>query len=62
MRQKSCCLGAAELPMTTIYAISAVGVVVAVLAWKTQAMWAMFAAAAINAAAALLVVRTYFAG
>lgn len=45
--------------MTTIYAISAVGVVAALLAWKTQAMWAMFAAAAINAVAAWLILSTY---
>jgi hypothetical protein len=45
--------------MTTIYAVSVVGVVVALLAWKTQAMWAMFAAAAINAAAAWLILSAY---
>lgn len=47
--------------MSLIYAISAVGVVVAVIAWKTQAMWAMFAAAAINAAAFLIILMTYLA-
>ncbi len=46
--------------MTTIYVISAVGIVVALLAWKTQAMWAMFAAAAINAAAFLIILVSYF--
>lgn len=45
--------------MTTIYAISTVGVVVALLAWKTQATWGMFAAAAINAAAAWLILSAY---
>ena len=45
--------------MITTYAISAVGVVVALLAWKTQTMWAMFAAAAINAAAAWLILSAY---
>jgi hypothetical protein len=44
--------------MSLIYATSAVGVVVALLAWKTQAMWAMFAAAAINAAAFLIILLT----
>ncbi|WLR98762.1 hypothetical protein [Shinella sumterensis] len=48
--------------MSLIYAISAVGIVVAFLAWRIKAMWAMFAAAAINAAAALFVLTTYFAG
>lgn len=48
--------------MSLIYAMSAVGIVVALLAWKTQAMWAMFAAAAINAAATLFVLRSYFGG
>jgi hypothetical protein len=47
--------------MSLIYAISAVGIVVAILAWKTQAMWAMFAAAAINAAAVLIILTTYLA-
>jgi len=46
--------------VTTIYVISAVGIVVALLAWKTQAMWAMFAAAAINAAAFLIILVSYF--
>lgn len=45
--------------MTTAYAISAVGVVVALLAWKTQAMWAMFAASAINAAVVWFVLTAY---
>ncbi|UNK36597.1 hypothetical protein MNR02_08725 [Shinella sp. H4-D48] len=47
--------------MSLAYAVSAVGIVVAILAWKTQAMWAMFAAAAINAAAFLIILLTYFA-
>lgn len=47
--------------MSLIYAVSAVGIVVAILAWKTQTMWAMFAAAAINAAAVLIIITTYLA-
>jgi hypothetical protein len=47
--------------MSLIYAISAVGIVVAILAWKTQAMWAMFVAAAINAAAVLIILTIYIA-
>lgn len=36
--------------MIVFYAMSAAGVVAAYLAWKTQALWALFAAAAINGA------------